>query len=241
MGVQTLSVAPGVQLTLERFTPDEKARFDNDFEAFGNFYTKYSSGAQGHAIRDIFNKYKEQFFLFAQAAKNDIEASGVFQGINATNGFGMQAIRPDYLVPTAQDRTYKAALSGLTAYDWYGLYHNAAIGGAYNTTSLYLRKELAVAIAGFVELANPIADAVRFEINGKQLPVWRMEEALKAGDLRIYEAPQVIYLAPRKQYRSEFKTNMAAGNMNLAPIGVAYVSADYMRTTEPTAPSTSAP
>ena len=98
-----------------------------------------------------------------------------------------------------------------------------------------------MAICGFVELQNPCADALRWELNGKQLPVWRIEEAMKGGDMRIFEAPQTIYLAPRKQYRSEFKTNVVAGNMNLVPIGVSFVTADFMRTTEPTLPDSTAP
>jgi len=241
MTVQTLAVAPGVQLNIEKFTSEETSRFENDFRALGNMFSKYSIGENGHAIRDLLDKYKAQFYLFAQAAKNDIESAGVFQGINATNGFGMQTIRPDYLCPSEQDRSYKAALSGLTANDWYGYLHHAAIGGSYNASPLYLRKELAVAICGFVELQNPCADALRWELNGKQLPVWRIEEAMKGGDMRIYEAPQTIYLAPRKQYRSEFKANVVAGNMNLVPVGVSFVTADFMRTTEPTLPDSTAP
>lgn len=240
MTVQTIAVAPGTQLNIEAFTPEETKRFQSDYATMGNIFSR-NFGNTGHAIRDLLDKYRDQMFLFAQAAKNDLEGGGVYQGINAMNGFGMGDIRPDFLCPTEQDRTFEVTLAALTASDWYGYLHHAAIGGAYNASPLYLRKEVAVAICGFIELANPFADEMMWEINGKQLPVWNMETPMKAGEPRIFECPQVMYLAPRKQYRSRFRTNTAAGNMCLRPIGVAFPTADYMRTTEPTLPDSTAP
>jgi hypothetical protein len=179
-------------------------------------------------------------------------------------------IRPDYLVPAAQGRTYNVALNGLVAQGWYGLYHNAAIGAAYNATALYLRKELGIGMIGIEELnPDPMMDEVQLEINGKPLPVFNMllqvGRAKRPGtvaafgaatdsihseppsrDIKMFRFPSVEYFKPAIQYRSQFKTNAAGvtgvyGEICPAAVGLAFVTSDYLRNTAPTQPTTAAP
>lgn len=260
---QTIQVSPGIQLNVSAFTTEEKQRFDSDLDTIANIYTQYSVDPTGrHVIADLFRKFKPQLQLFAEAAKNDLDNAGVFQGVNATNGFGMTWIRPDFLVPTAQGRTfdYNTGATGfnLNRDTWYGLYHDGAVGVAYSD-ALYLRREVAVAVIGFIGLPQPDAvevhaatasvydliDEVQWEINGKPLPIWNMAPQMRATDLKIYEAPMALYLEPAKQYRCQAKFN-GAGNVaamwgSLWPVGVAFVTADVMRTTQPTQPTNAKP
>ncbi len=182
------------------------------------------------------------FRVLGQAAKYDIQPSaGVFQGQRATTGFGFGMIRPDYLVPTAQGRTYDATFLG-AANSWNGLYHNGVIGAAWNATPLYLRKELALGVLGLLEMgADNIIEEMQWEINGKPLPVFDMVRQMVSADLRAFRMPQVEYLKPAIQYRSQAKFAAAAGDTKMAPLGLAFVTSDYLRNTVPTQPSIVAP
>ena len=90
--------------------------------------------------------------------------------MGAKSGYGMQLIRPRYIQPTAAGNLFDVALSGLTAGDWYGLFHNGAVGAAYNATPLYLRKEVGLAWIGYMDLGLNLCDAIQLEINNDELP-----------------------------------------------------------------------
>jgi len=247
-GTQTVDIAPGVQLEVTEFTDPENKIFDADYEKLIAMYTRYSVDSKDkHMIADAFNDTKEVFRVIAEASKQAIQPSaGVFQGMRAMTGFGMTKIRPGHIVPNAQGGagtpTFDVALATLTKDEWYGLYHNGAIGAAYNTTPLYLRKELSVAILGMMEVGpNVMADEIEFEINGKPLPIYNMLESMRGTDMQFFRFPSVEYIKPAVQYRSQFKTNAVAGNMCLVPVGIAFVTSDFMRQTKVTQPSTTAP
>lgn len=235
---ETIAVAPGVQLAVSAFSDEERQRFLNDYGVLGNMFTRFNyDPAARHAIRDIYDKYRDQFYLFAQAAKNDIDGAGTFQGINATSGFGMRVPRPDDLVPIAQTRTFEGASNGV-ALAWSGLWHDGAISAAYGASPLYMRRQVAVAIAGFMENwpdtttdRSPLEE-MQWEVNGKPLPVWNLQHSFgPGGDLKIFEAPQVMYLKPRQSYRSQYKTGNAlvGTDFEVLPIGISFVTADVMR------------
>lgn len=238
-------------MSVQTWTNEERAIFDRDFDFLVQMFVKEvaRSYANSHlenkirnVIADVFYEAKEGIAIIGQGCKDDISpTAGTFRGMAAKNGYGMQIIRPEYLVPTAQGALFDTALSGLTAGSWYGLYHNAAIGGAYNATPLYLRKELGIALVGHMDLGLSLVDAVQWEINNDELPIYDMTLATRGGDLPIFGYPVVEYLRPGKQYRSQFKVNATGGNFVPLPLGVAFASADFMRATAPTAPSTTAP
>ena len=257
MAVKTVSVAPGVELDIEEFTKDEQGVFDRDFDKLVAHYTKFSVKADGkHVIMDLFNENKDVFALIGQAAKKSIQPSaGVFQGLRAMTGFGMQMIRPGHLTPNAQGGgantpTFDASTLGAIN-EWQGLYHNGVIGSAqvapgqgWNATPLYLRKELAVGIVGIMELdPSPKIEEVQFEVNGKPLPVFNMLTQMRGTDMQIFRFPVVEYLKPAVQYRSQAKFSVAAGGTSCpVPLGITFVISDWMRQTlVPNRPSTTAP
>jgi len=220
--------------------PEGNEIFDDDYEALVSHYTKYTSDPGN--LEKILMGYKRGMKQLAMKAKLEIQpAAGGFYGMNAMTGFGMQMIRPDHLVPAAQGRTFDANLSGLTANSWYGYLHNGAIGAAYDPTPLYLRKELGVAIAGFVNTGDAIVDELQFEIRGKPLPVWNMLTQMRGADDNIFLLPKVLWLDPAIQYRSQFKINSTGGSMSLIPIGITFARAEWMQGTAITQPSTTAP
>jgi len=241
---ETIEVAPGVELEITNFTPEENKIFDAEFSKLVTLYTKLSTTPSGkHAIYDLFLGTKEAFRVIAQAAKREIQpAAGVFNGMRALTGFGWRLIRPDDILPAAQGRTWDKSVSGLTPNDWYGLYHNGAIGDAYNVNPLYLRKEIAIGIVGFMDLNNnAIITQIKWEIDSKELPVYNMEFQMRGTDLPIFRMPKVEYLRPAKQYRCQAKFTKASGDVALVPLGITFVKSDWLRLIEPTQPSTTAP
>ena len=247
MTVQTVNVAPGVELDIEEFTKSEADIFDRDFDKLAAHYTRFSVNKEDkHIIADLLMENKEVFKLIGQAAKKSIQPSaGVFQGMRAMTGFGMSAIRPGYITPDAQggagtptfDTIFAGAINTFT-----GLYHNGAIGAAYNATPLYLRKELALGICGLMELdASPKAEEFQFEVNGKPIPVYDGLTQMRGSDMQLFRFPAVEYLKPAVQYRSAVKFG-ALGTSTLVPIGVAFVISDWMRQqVVPNRPATTAP
>ena len=204
-------------------------------------FSKYAPDGQT-AIGKI---VQEDFPVYATAlglAKKMIENAVSFNGAYPTTGFGIQAIRPDYMVPSAQGRTFKKDVTGLTEDEWYGLWHNGAIGDSYNATPLYLRKELEVVISGLLDIsASPIVDEVQFEVNGDTKAVMPVEQQFNGSDLRLYKFAEPMIIPPAITYRSRFKTNAASGTVNLLPVGVAFVKSEFMKNPTPTQPSTTAP
>lgn len=242
--VESVNIGGGRQLKVEKFSEEELKVFDRDFSRVSAMYTKYSTDREGrHLVSDLLLKHIDSFRLLAQSAKTKLEpTAGQFGGMNAMQDYGMSIIRPDHMLVAAQGRTWDVALAALTKDGWYGYAHNAAIGGAYNASPLYLRKEVMVGIVGFIEMgAVPCAEELQFELSGKALPVWNMVEQMRASDLPIFELPQILIINPAQQYRSQFKTGVVAGNMALAPVGISFATADFMRSTAPTQPTTTAP
>jgi hypothetical protein len=234
-----LEIAPGVELQITKFSPDEEKKFYQDYPRLTSVYSKNAvSPDKKHVISDWYDESVEVMKLIGQACKNDIQPSaGVFQGMRAQTGFGFGLIRPDYICGNVQGRSFDIFL-GATAGAWVGLYHNAAIGGAYNATPLYLRKELGIGWLGLVDYQHDtMAEEVQLEINGKPLPVWTMLHQMGRAvrpplavaygtnanatdtwsqqplpDMRVFRFPAVEYLKPAIQYRSAFKpsaTNLA--------------------------------
>ena len=239
-----VQVAPGVEMTITVFTPDEMTKFDTDYPKVISHFTQGSVAPdKRHVISDWFDETVEVYKLIGQACKNDISPNaGVFQGMRATTGFGFSMIRPDYLVPIAQGRTYDATVVALVANNWYGLYHNAAIGAAYNAVPLYLRKELGIGIVGMLEIgADNIIEEMQWEINGKPLPVFDMVRQMVGSDFRAFRYPSVEYLKPAIQYRSQAKFAAAAGDTKMTPLGLVFATSDYLRNTVPVQPTIVAP
>ena len=232
------------QLNTAPLTQEEEKAFEEAWPHLIAHYTKYSTDRAGeNKLTLMFEKRKAEIKVAAAMAKNDIDPNpGTFEGMDPSTGFGMRLIRPDDLVPTAQGRTFDATLTGLTANSWYGYIHNGAIGAAYNAAPLYLRKELAVALLGFLSTGDAIVDELKWEINSQPMPVWNMLTQMRGTDLKLYEIPTSMeYLKPAKTYRSEMKVNAASGNLSLIPIGVTFVNAEFARNEQPTQPSTTAP
>jgi len=242
MPVETIPIGDGKTLDIEAWTPEMNERFDKDFERLIAFYTEYSAPGGANIIRGIFESAKEAFRIIGQACKNDITPSpGAFNGVRAQTGYGMTTIRPDYLVPTAQGRTFDTSVSGLTANSWYGLWHNGTIGASYDATPLYLRKELGLGILGVMELSpSPIVEELQLEMNDVPNPVYNLVPAIHIG-LRVARFPTVEYFKPANRYRSQAKFAAASGTTYLVPLGIAFVTAEWLRTTQPTQPSTTAP
>jgi hypothetical protein len=236
---KSLEVAPGVEMEITAFSPDENKKYDQDYPRLTAVYTKNSVSAEKkHIISDWYDESVEVMRLIGQACKNDIQPSaGVFQGMRAQTGFGFGLIRPDYICSNVQGRTFDMTFpTTQAAKTWYGLYHNAAIGAAYNATALYLRKELGIGWLGLVDYAHDtMAEEVQLEINGKPLPVWTMLHQMGRAmrpplavaygtnanatdtwnqpvlpDLRVFRFPAVEYLKPAIQYRSQYKASEGA-------------------------------
>lgn len=269
---QSLEVAPGVEIEVTNFTPEEEARFNADYPKVTAVYSQNSVRGDGkHIISDWFDETKATYKMLGQACKHDIQPSaGIFQGMRATTGFGMRMIRHDDILVAAQVN-WDIALAALTNGNWYGLYHNAVIGAAYNATPLYLRKELGIGWVGMREhQPDPMAAEIQLELNGKPLPTFNMLQQMgsairpatvvtyvaatdswgqgrqPSNDLKVFRFPSVEYLKPAIQYRSQFKATGAGlvnvwGRMCLTPLGLTFVTADYMRNTAPTRPATTAP
>lgn len=271
----SIEVGPGEDLQIRRWTKNEDRLFEKQYPMLvqqfsDNITTRHIYSPDGRNLLQIQKGIHPLTELFLEpAVKAAIKAIGMacadliepkpgqFFGMNAEKGYGMQTIRPDYMVPTAQGRTFYIGLSGLTAHSYYGLYHNGAIGAAYNTTPLYLRKELGIAWIGELEV-NPNmcrADEIQLEIDGKPKPFYNMlymkmnepDEPLATApagrpNLRLFRFPQVQFLKPAKQYRSQYKMSWkTGGHFMLIPVGIAFPSAEFMRATACTQPSTTAP
>lgn len=236
VGKETMNVDP--------FTQDELDVFNKEFPELISMYTKYSGNQQdGHAIMDVLWNMKQSILEFGMLCKREIEpAAGEFEGMNPKSGFGFTLIRPDYLFDSTQGRTWDQAVSGLTANNWYTLYSTTAIGGAYTaSTNLYLRKELGVCIAGHLELANPLIEEVRWEIDGDIQLVLNMLPQMRATDLKLYAYNELLQLRPSKQFGAQAKFAAVAGNVCPMALGVAFVNKDYMKNTAPTQPAETAP
>jgi len=233
----------GVGFNTKDLTAEENQIFDEQFPKLVALFTKYSvNGDIQHKITDILMSKKEEFRFLASVAKAEIEPNpGAFEGMTPISGFGFTLIRPDFIVVAAQGRTFDRAVSGLTKDNWYGLYHNGAIGAAYATQSLYLRKEMLLGIAGHHELGNPVIEEIQWEIESRPKSIFNMVEHMRGTDLPMFEYPKVIPLRPAKTYRCQAKFAAVAANVAPMPIGIAFVSAEWMRTTTPTQPSTTAP
>lgn len=241
---RAVNIGSGRSIQVLDFSDEENEVFERDFPKVCNLPTRYSLDREArHMLSDILLKNKDNFKLIAQAAKYALEPSaGQFGGMHAMQDYGMSLIRPDHVCVAAQGRTFDVALAALTKDNWYGYLHNAAIGGAYNATPLYLRKEVMVGIVGFMELgAIPCAEELQFELSGKALPIYNMVSQMRGCDLPIFELAQPLVIKPAQQYRSAFKTAVVAGNMALMPLGLSFATADFMRTQQPTQPSTTAP
>lgn len=226
------------EVPAREITAEENMMFERDYPRIVAPWSLASKGM----LTEHFAKHKDAFKAALSIAKEDIDGAGTFGGINAMTGFGFQPIRPDYLVPTAQGRTFNTTLAGLTANNWYGLYHNNTIGAAYNATPLYMRKEYCVAISGFLDVSGaPLCEEIQMERDGKPSPIWVCNYSFLGGDYAFFELPQVEMIKPRLQYRFQFKTNATGGTHNMLPIGLAFAKADIMRNTAPTQPSTTSP
>jgi hypothetical protein len=246
MGNQkSIEVSPGVELDIEEFTAAEKAIFDHDYASVVAMYTKFTADKEGkHVIADAFEDAKDAYFLVAQATKKAIlPAAGIFQGQRALTGFGMRMIRPDDLVSSSfSTRTFDYAVSSLTKDAWYGWIHNAAPGAAFNATPLYSRKEMGIGILGVLDVSGaPLIEEIQFELAGKMFPVYNMVAQMRGADLPFFKFPVVEYIKPATQYRIAAKFAATAGNLALIPMGITFVTADFMRQQAPTIPTTSAP
>lgn len=243
MAVKTVTISPGVEITMSEFTPDEMAVFEKEYDRVTAIYSKYAKDVKGrNVITQMFDEYKGMFAQIGQACKNDIDGAGVFQGMRPTTGFGWRTIRPSDLCVAAQGYSFDVTLTGKTKDNWYGYLQNSTIGGAESTSEIYLRKEVGLGICGFIEVANsPLVEELQFWKNGTPSPVYNMLLQMRASDLKLFQMPTAEYFAPRKSFRSSMKFAATDGDVCLVPIGIAFVRADYMRNQQPTQPSTTAP
>ena len=192
-----------------------------------------------HGINDWFQYYKETIRAAVQIAKASLQPkAGAFQGMDASTGFGWMITLPDHLVPTAQGRVWEATPGGT---GWRGYIHNGAIGDAYNASPLYMRKATLVVVCGHVDYSGVAhAQRVQYELNGKLLPVANLEYGFQLGSLPISMLGVPVIFKPAVQYRSRayFKTTDAQA---LAPLAITFATADWLRSPDPTQPSTTAP
>ena len=79
------------------------------------------------------------------------------------------------------------------------------------------------------------------------LPMFAMDGKLdlatapgQSPRVRAIRFPQVQYLQPSIQYRSQYKAT-DNGTFHIIPLGVAFPTAEFMRSTANTAPSTTKP
>lgn len=243
-----LGVMPNVadtELPATKLTSDEIAIFERDFPRVVAPWSLASKGM----LNEVFARHKQSFIDALQIAKHDLSPGGAFGGVNATKGFGMTPIRPDYLVPIAQARMFQSnvagvptALAALTTNNWYGMWHNAILGAAWNANPLFMRADFCVAICGFLDVSgNPMAEEIQMERDGDLGPIWVPNYSFLGGDYAFFELPRTEFIAPRKQFRFQFKTNAIAGTLNLLPVGVAYVAASTMRSMVPVQPTQNPP
>jgi hypothetical protein len=240
---QSVEIGGGVQIDLTSWSKEEAEVFRKDFPRLVAMYTQHSvDREQRHLVSDLLIKHIADFALVGQIAKDKLlPSSGVFGGMNATTGYGMQLIRPDYLFLAAQGRTYDRTVAGVKD-NWYGWAHNGMIGAVYGAAPLYLRKEVCLGIVGFHELgAVPGVEEMKWEINNKPLPVWNMLAQMRAADIPLFELPQIMVLEPAVQYRSEYKQGFANGNIGLMAVGIAFARSSYMLEETPAQPAIVAP
>jgi len=231
------------EFNVKAFSERENEVFYSEWPTLVSMFTKYGGGS--HKIADIYNEFSEEIRFFGQLCKNEIQPSpGAFEGMYPKSGFGWTNIRPGYLCPTEQGSgavvTFDTAFSG-TANTWYGLYHHAAIGGAYNADPLFLRKELGAVIIGQIEMMNPLIEEMQWEIEQTKKPILNMLLQMRGTDLQMFKYPKAIMLRPAKEYRSQAKYSAAGGNICPVPLGVAFVASDYMKNTAVTQPDKTAP
>lgn len=233
------------QIKVQSFTPGEQAIFDREYNILTRLWANNFKSQDGAALFDTYFNSKgvrDAVLTAAQACKAQLQpSSGPFEGVNATSGYGWRPIRADTLVPTAQGRTFEATLSG-TAHNYYGLFHNGTVGAAYNATPLYLRKEVGVIICGFIELTgNPLVEAVQFELNTRPLSIHTLNFHMLGGDKPVYFLPTPYFLKPAGRYRSQFQQAATSGSIHFYPIGFEFPTAEFMLSTAPTEPATTAP
>lgn len=239
----TLTLRDGRQMNVDTFSEGNDA---SEMAAWNRDFPKVLApmSAEGRKLlAEVFERHRETLLTLAQAAKNDIDGSGAFQGINCKTGFGMSPIRPDYLVLNTNPKLWTTTLAGLTAGNWYGLFHNGLTGAAYVADSfLYQRKETAQAIIGFLDLSpKTLVEELQFNLEGTPQAILRPKETLAGGDFPFFELPDPMYIAPRKQYNSQFRVNAVAGEFTLVPVGISFATSAYMKTTAPAGPTTTPP
>jgi len=193
-------------------------------------------------LEPVFVRHKNELLTGAMAAKYGIDGAGALTGTSGRHGFGMSAIRPDYLLEEMAGRSFTATLSGLKKDEWYGLWHHGPIGGSYNAYPLYMRKEVCVIIIGFMDVGGMV-DELQFEVDGITYATINITRNISGsrGGFPFYELPTPFCILPRRQYRCRMKVNAAAGEFNLIPIGLAFARADFMRNTAPIQPAVYAP
>lgn len=245
MPEMTVRTGTGKLMNAKALTPEEVAIFEREYPIIMRPFSSYTKGDANMNMQNAWYdlpEVKAAVKLACENAKADLQPSaGIFGGMNATSGFGWTPIYADLLVPTAQGRTYETTIA-VTAHNWYGLYHNAAIGAAYNASPLYLRKEVAVMMLGLIELSgNPIAEGFQIELNSQPQAIQHLNYHMLGGDLPMYFFSEPYYLKPSQFYRSHFQSAVAAATFNLQPIGVAFQTAPFMMSTANTQPSVTAP
>ena len=232
----------GMGIEIEKFSGDEEKLFYRDIRRIFESYSNYVAPSDGTPLSYTLEEDIEALKLIAQMSKKDIIGAGVFNGAFASTGFGVQQIRPDHILPAAQGRTFYVSLASLTPDSWYGLWHNGAIGAAYDPSPLYLRKWLEVGITGFLDVSpTPLVEEIQFEINGKPEPIMNIQYQELASGARLFHLPKAIVLKPYLQYRSQFKVNAASGDFKLLPLGASFVKAEFMRITQPEQPDDNSP
>ena len=237
----------GKSVEVQELSPAELEIFEREWPILVEMLTAQSRDPMGrNIIRAVFDTeaVKQKYLYLTMLAKAEIDRAGVFGGLQPRvngGGFGWQPIRPDYVVPSAQGRTFLTSLSGLTANSWYGLYHNGAIGAAYNATPLYMRDKYQVAIEAIWDVQETaLFDSLQFELEGVAQAVISCRPQVMS-DLPIVRLPFTQVLRAGKRYRSAFRVMAASGTFEPLPLGVAWVSADRMETQEPEQNSTTAP
>lgn len=221
--------------------PDELNLLKTDLPKVTAVYSKYAPDGIS-AISKIIQEDYPTYGVALALAKEKIDDAGAFGGALPDDGFGIMQIRPDFLVPSAQGRTFYKSVSGLTANSWYGLWHNGAIGDAYNSSPLYLRKEVLVAISGLLDVSGAgIIEEVQLEVNGDERQIVPMGPQIKGTDFRLIRFPTPVIIPSSTQFRSQAKFTAASGDVELIPIGIAFATSEFMKDTAPTQPTTTKP
>ena len=221
--------------------PDELKLLQTDLPTITSVYSKYAPDGISAISKIIMEDYAT-YGVALGLAKDKISDAGAFGGALPDDGFGITQIRPDFLVPAAQGRTFYKSVSGLTPNGWYGLWHNGAIGDAYNDNPLYLRKEVLVAISGLLDVSGSgIIEEVQFEINSDKRQIVPMGPQIKGTDFRLVRFPTPVIIPSSTQFRSQAKFTAASGDVELIPIGIAFATSEFMKNTTPTQPTTTKP